>query len=188
MIETRGLLASIEAADAMVKAANVRLLDKQETGGGLITIFVTGDVGAVKAAVDAGDVAARRVGTVISTHVIPRPHGEVGELLQSDLDVKKMAGEKKAPVGSDGSMMEKKTAKPIENPGPPLSSPNGSSKPISPPSAQSPSLDGMKVTDLRSYLRRLPVKPLTPDEIRYADREKLLQAIHTALQDEQGNA
>ena len=77
MIETRGLVASIEAADAMVKAANVTLIGKEHVGGGLVTVMVRGDVGAVKAATDAGAAAAERVGELISIHVIPRPHDEV---------------------------------------------------------------------------------------------------------------
>ena len=81
MIETKGLVASIEAADAMVKAANVTLIGKVHVGGGLVTVMVRGDVGAVKASVDAGAAAAERVGELISVHVIPRPHGEVEELL-----------------------------------------------------------------------------------------------------------
>ena len=82
MIETKGLVASIEAADAMVKAANVTLIGKEHVGGGLVTVMVRGDVGAVKAAVEAGNVAACNVGEVVSTHVIPRPHASVDELLQ----------------------------------------------------------------------------------------------------------
>ena len=81
MIETRGLVASIEAADAMVKAANVTLTCKEHVGGGLVTVMVRGDVGAVKAAVDAGGAAASRLGEVIALHVIPRPHGDVEKLL-----------------------------------------------------------------------------------------------------------
>ena len=81
MIETRGLVAAIEAADAMVKAANVSLQCKEHVGGGLVTVMVRGDVGAVKAATDAGAAAAERVGELISVHVIPRPHGEVEEIL-----------------------------------------------------------------------------------------------------------
>ena len=77
MIETKGLVASIEAADAMVKAANVTLVGKEHVGGGLVTVMVRGDVGAVKASVDAGAAAAERVGELISVHVIPRPHEEV---------------------------------------------------------------------------------------------------------------
>ena len=74
MIETKGLVAAVEAADAMVKAANVNLVGYEKIGSGLVTVMVRGDVGAVKAAVDAGAVAARAVGEVVSLHVIPRPH------------------------------------------------------------------------------------------------------------------
>ena len=81
MVETRGLVAAIEAADAMVKAANVQLVGKEQVGGGLVTVMVRGDVGAVKAATDAGAAAAERVGELISVHVIPRPHEEVEFIL-----------------------------------------------------------------------------------------------------------
>ena len=81
MIETKGLVGSIEAADAMVKAANVYLIGKEFVGGGLVTVMVRGDVGAVKASVDAGTVAADKVGTVVSSHVIPRPHTDVEKIL-----------------------------------------------------------------------------------------------------------
>ena len=81
MVETRGLVASIEAADAMVKAANVTLIGKVHVGGGLVTVMVRGDVGAVKAATDAGAAAAGRVGELVSVHVIPRPHAEVESIL-----------------------------------------------------------------------------------------------------------
>jgi microcompartment protein CcmL/EutN len=83
MIETKGLVASIEAADAMVKAASVSLLSRHTVGGGLITVIVTGDIGAVKAAVDAGAEAAKRVGELISAHVIPRPAKEIGGVVGS---------------------------------------------------------------------------------------------------------
>lgn len=81
LIETRGLVGSIEAADAMVKSANVRLVGKEHVGGGLVTVMVRGDVGAVKAATDAGAAAARRVGELISVHVIARPHGDLEKIL-----------------------------------------------------------------------------------------------------------
>lgn len=81
MIETRGLVAAIEAADAMVKAANVVLIGSEKIGSGLVSIMVRGDVGAVKSAVEAGGAAASRLGEVIATHVIPRPHGDVEKLL-----------------------------------------------------------------------------------------------------------
>jgi ethanolamine utilization protein EutM len=81
MVETRGLIGAIEAADAMVKAANVNLMGKEKIGSGLVTVIVRGDVGAVKASVDAGAAAAKRVGELYSVHVIPRPHAEVEEIL-----------------------------------------------------------------------------------------------------------
>ena len=81
MVETRGLIGSVEAADAMVKAANVVLVGKEYIGQGYVTVLVRGDVGAVKAATDAGAAAARRVGELISVHVIPRPHAEVERIL-----------------------------------------------------------------------------------------------------------
>ena len=77
MIETKGLIGSIEAADALVKAADVHLIGKEQIGSGLVTVMVRGDVGAVKAAVDAGAAAARVVGELVSVHVIPRPHSDV---------------------------------------------------------------------------------------------------------------
>ena len=81
MVETRGLVAAIEAADAMVKAANVVLIGSEKIGSGLVSVMVRGDVGAVKAAVDAGAAAAGSLGEVIATHVIPRPHADVEKLL-----------------------------------------------------------------------------------------------------------
>lgn len=81
MIETKGLVGAIEAADAMVKAANVELIGYEKIGSGLVTVMVRGDVGAIKAATDAGAAAARNVGEVVSVHVIPRPHADVEKIL-----------------------------------------------------------------------------------------------------------
>ncbi|MPM89956.1 Propanediol utilization protein PduA [bioreactor metagenome] len=83
MIETQGLVGAIEAADAMVKSANVTLIGYEKIGSGLVTVMVRGDVGAVKASVDAGAVAAEKVGKVVSIHVIPRPHTDVEKILPS---------------------------------------------------------------------------------------------------------
>ncbi len=83
MIETRGLVASIEAADAMVKAASVTIVGQTKAGGGLVSTLVRGEVGAVKAATDAGAVAANKIGEVVSVHVIPRPHDELEDLIDS---------------------------------------------------------------------------------------------------------
>lgn len=94
MIETRGLVGAIEAADAMVKAANVTLVGKEFIGAGYVTVMVRGDVGAVKAATDAGAAAARRVGELVAVHVIPRPHGEAEKILPGGL-----LGGKKSSMG-----------------------------------------------------------------------------------------
>ena len=81
MIETRGLVAAIEAADAMLKAANVVLVGTEKIGSGLVSVMVRGDVGAVKAAVEAGQATASRLGEIVAVHVIPRPHGDVEKIL-----------------------------------------------------------------------------------------------------------
>lgn len=81
MVETRGLVAAIEAADSMVKAANVSLIGTEKIGSGLVSVMVRGDVGAVKAAVEAGSQSASRLGEVIASHVIPRPHSDVEKIL-----------------------------------------------------------------------------------------------------------
>ena len=83
MIETRGLTAAVEAADAMVKAAEVTLIGTEKIGSGLVSVMVRGDVGAVKAAVESGTAAAQRLGEIIATHVIPRPHTDVEKILPS---------------------------------------------------------------------------------------------------------
>ena len=88
MVETKGLIGSVEAADAMVKAANVVLIGKEMIGAGYVTVMVRGDVGAVKAATDAGAATARRVGELVSVHVIARPHAEVEKILPKTKDAK----------------------------------------------------------------------------------------------------
>ena len=101
MIETRGLIGAIEAADAMVKAANVKLTRKERVGGGYVTVIVQGDVGAVKAAVEARAQAVKNIGDLKSTHVIPRPHSEVETILSKGLGMhKKKAPTKKANTAS----------------------------------------------------------------------------------------
>lgn len=102
MVETKGFVGAVEAADAMVKAANVQLLGKEYIGAGYVTIFVRGDVGAVKAATDAGAAAARRVGELISVHVIPRPHAEVERVLPN----KGVTGERALGAGERGRLSE----------------------------------------------------------------------------------
>ena len=88
MVETKGFVPAVEAADAMVKSANVTLIGSQRVGSGLVTVLVRGDVGAVKAATEAGAVAAQNVGELVSVHVIPRPHADVEKILPSFADQK----------------------------------------------------------------------------------------------------
>jgi ethanolamine utilization protein EutM len=97
LIETRGLVAAIEAADAMVKAAKVKLLGRQKVKGGLVAVMVAGDVGAVKAAVDAGAAACQRVGEMVSVHVIPRPHGDIDAIIPEGPEPEKTSETKKKP-------------------------------------------------------------------------------------------
>lgn len=94
LIETRGLVGSVEAADAMVKAAKVTLIGKETIGGGYVTVMVRGEVGAVKAAVDAGAAAAKKVGELVSVHVIPRPHSEVEQILPKNPNWSREAADK----------------------------------------------------------------------------------------------
>lgn len=163
MIETSGLVGSIEAADAMLKAANVELAGKVAIGGGLVTIFVRGDVGAVKAATAAGALAASRVGELYSVHVIPRPHTEVECLLpptpgQDELDIQTQPEEPEELEESEephgfGDL----TALNISN------------------------LESFKVIELRQLARRLKNTSLVGREISRANRETLLEEIVRAL-------
>jgi ethanolamine utilization protein EutM len=100
MIETKGLIGAVEAADAMVKTANVVLVGKEYIGAGYVTVMVRGDVGAVKAATDAGAAAARRVGELVSVHVIPRPHNEVEKILpkRREQDARDAADQTRGPA------------------------------------------------------------------------------------------
>ncbi|CAN5447075.1 hypothetical protein BH20ACI1_BH20ACI1_22730 [soil metagenome] len=110
MVETKGFIGAVEAADAMVKSANVQLIGKEYIGAGYVTIFVRGDVGAVKAATDAGAAAARRVGELISVHVIPRPHGEVERVLPKGVgyspDEKAISGGSRGQLGAGNAGSE----------------------------------------------------------------------------------
>lgn len=111
LIETKGLVAAIESADAMLKAAEVSLLEKTYVGGGLVTIMVCGDVGAVKAATDAGAAAAQRVGELLSVHVIPRPHQELNDVVVSTTMLKQT---ETPATASEKAAVEKKTERKAE--------------------------------------------------------------------------
>ena len=111
LIETRGLVAAIEAADAMVKAAKVKFLSRQKVKGGLVAIMVAGDVGAVKAAVDAGTAAGKRVGTVVSSHVIPRPHNDIDAIIPDSPEESPKSESKKEPQNKSGPKKKKRPKK-----------------------------------------------------------------------------
>ena len=111
LIETRGLVAAIEAADAMVKAAKVKFLSRQKVKGGLVAIMVAGDVGAVKAAVDAGAAAGKRVGTVVSSHVIPRPHNDIDAVIPGSPQENPKSEPKKEPKKNSGPKKTKRSKK-----------------------------------------------------------------------------
>lgn len=164
MIETRGLVAAIEAADAMVKAANVSLQCKEHVGGGLVTVMVRGDVGAVKAATDAGAAAAERVGELISVHVIPRPHGEVEEIL-GELPPPDAAPQPEPPV---------EEPQPESQSGPRQAAPDGGI-----PTDEE--LEAMPVVQLRVLARSLNVEGMSRREIRDAKKEPLLAEIRACL-------
>ncbi len=189
MIETRGLVASIEAADAMLKAANVTLQCKEHVGGGLVTVMVRGDVGAVKASVDAGAAAAERVGELISVHVIPRPHAEV-ELILSGCEPEapssppEPTAPKPVPQRPEPETPPTdpvKEAKPQPAPAPERkASAAGESKAPSDKAAGQKSaaeLREMRTIDVRSYARGLGLTSMTKKEIRSAQKEQLIEAI-----------
>lgn len=195
MIETKGLVASIEAADAMIKAANVRLRLKQHVGGGLVTVIVSGDVGAVKASVDAGAAAAERVGELVSVHVIPRPAKDVDAMLGGHLPDGPETGppeveseepetgpdeseaELDEPEVSDGSMAEKPEK-------PDVLPEYEDDMPILPDRKPMAELETMKVVDLRSLLRRQKYVDIGNDVIKYAKRDELMAAFQRAYDKE----
>jgi len=109
VIETKGLIGGIEAADAMVKAARVKFLGRQKVKGGLVAVMVSGDVGAVKAAVDAGAAACQRVGKLVSAHVIPRPHDDIDLMIPGNPEPEKPVEEVKQPQRKAAPRKEKKS-------------------------------------------------------------------------------
>ncbi len=166
MIETRGLVAAIEAADAMVKAANVTLSCKEHVGGGLVTVMVRGDVGAVKAATDAGAAAAERVGELLSVHVIPRPHAELEDLLAGptpspDAPPAPDPEPQRAPVASTEIEQEEEVVMDLD-------------------SLTDADLEGLAVVRLRAVARQMNLGSMTRKEIRFAKKEELLSAIRAA--------
>ena len=166
MIETIGLVSALEAADAGLKAAQVRLLGRDYVRGGLVMVRFSGDVAAVQAAVDAGAAAARRVGAVFSAHVIPRAMPEVVRMLVSDPSPGQSGGSGGGSASSCGEDNTREAA-------------------LAAPEDQAPGMDvlsGWKVLALRQYARRLPGFPLRPSEIRYANKALLLESMKRYLE------
>ena len=166
MIETIGLVSALEAADAGLKAAQVRLLGRDYVRGGLVMVRFSGDVAAVQAAVDAGAAAARRVGAVFSAHVIPRAMPEVVRMLVSDPSPGHSGGSGGGSASSGGEDGTREAA-------------------LAAPEDQAPGMDvlgGWKVLALRQYARRLPGFPLRPSEIRYANKALLLESMKRYLE------
>ena len=166
MIETIGLVSALEAADAGLKAAQVRLLGRDYVRGGLVMVRFSGDVAAVQAAVDAGAAAARRVGAVFSAHVIPRAMPEVVRMLVSDPSPGHSGGSGGGFASRGGEDGTREAA-------------------LAAPEDQAPGMDvlsGWKVLALRQYARRLPGFPLRPSEIRYANKALLLESMKRYLE------
>lgn len=180
MIETRGLVPSVEAADAMVKAANVHLQAQTTIGAGLVTVVVQGDVGAVKAAVEAGIAAAERLGEVTAHHVIPRPTPG----LETVYSEKHQRGEvppepepdgEKEPATADQAMVTAEKSHPEEETEVPQAEEDADDTTLQPELGMD--IENMKVVDLRSLLRRMEGRTLTPQEIKFANREQLIAAV-----------
>lgn len=166
MIEVYGYLAAVEALDAALKAANVQCINVEKVGGGLVTAMVEGDVGAVKAAMDASQAAAERVGRIISVHVIPRPHDEVELLLTKPGDPDPEKTEEAAPVEIPAeSIPEEETEEAEEMP----------EDPVAVPTMEE--LEKMTVSQLRSLARKIKISNMTKAEIRFAKKQELLEKI-----------
>jgi len=207
MIETKGLVASVDAADAMVKAANVVLSGKVSVGGGLVTVMVRGDVGAVKAATDAGAAAAERVGELISVHVIPRPHTELEAILPAPPTCTAPPTGDRAKNESPKPLAPRPDAQPARQtpdssalqdvPCPACEKPDTQTLTAEPASEtaaevrQTPdsgslptleTLERMPVVQLRALARELNVGTMTRQEIRFAKKDQLLTELRTFLQ------
>lgn len=184
MIETRGLVASIEAADAMVKAASVTLISKTHVGGGLVTVMVEGDVGAVKAATDAGAAAAERVGELISIHVIPRPAADVAHILDR-------RPEPKPEPEPEPPAPEPEPEPEVPEPEPEEAAHTEEMKEEQPEEAHAEKMDlseltpealgKMTVAKLRIVARELGTTGMSRRDIRFAKKEDLIERITKAL-------
>lgn len=184
MIETHGLVASIEAADAMVKAASVTLISKTHVGGGLVTVMVEGDVGAVKAATDAGAAAAERVGELISVHVIPRPAADVAHILDR-------RPEPKPEPEPEPPAPEPEPEPEVPEPEPEEAAHTEEMKEEQPEEVNAEKMDlseltpealgKMTVAKLRIVARELGTTGMSRRDIRFAKKENLIERITKAL-------
>ena len=184
MIETRGLVASIEAADAMVKAASVTLISKTHVGGGLVTVMVEGDVGAVKAATDAGAAVAERVGELISVHVIPRPAADVAHILDR-------RPEPKPEPEPEPPAPEPEPEPEVPEPEPEEAAHTEEMKEEQPEEVNAEKMDlseltpealgKMTVAKLRIVARELGTTGMSRRDIRFAKKENLIERITKAL-------
>ena len=199
MIETRGLIGSIEAADAMLKAANVTLMNKTQVGGGLVTVMVCGDVGAVKAAVDAGAAAVERVGELLSVHVIPRPAADVESMLdprkpeptaaklplsqqapaEEEQSVDTAASEK---LPTDAQELAEMESEELEEPEEGAGEEETFHLDLS--SLTSDDLRKMTVSKLRAVARKLETG-MSRKEIRFAKKEELIARIEAVREQEE---
>lgn len=197
MIETKGLVGSIEAADAMLKAANVVLASKTHVGGGLVTVMVRGDVGAVKAAVDAGAAAAERVGELVSVHVIPRPAADVEYIIDPltpapDPEPEPPAAEpEQEPEASAPEAAPEAPSDPVPEEAAPAAEPVQASAEEEPADPEEEAevqagefadlseetMRKMTVAKLRAAARALGTTGMSPREIRFAKKEELIARI-----------
>lgn len=194
MIETYGYLAAVEASDSALKAANVTLTDVVRVKGGLVTVLIEGDVGAVKAAVDAAAAAAERVGTVVGVHVIPRPSGEVARMLSDGRKTSQKAGKPCALAEESTARESLKQETLPEAPEDPASREQTEEadellqqedevpvkeEPEEPEVPDREQMEKMTVAKLRTLARKLNITTMTSREIRFAKKQELIEAIMT---------
>ena len=197
LIEVRGMVPAVEALDSALKAANVNRLDVVKVGGGLVSVLIEGDVGAVRAAVDAAQAAAEKIGTVISTHVIPRPASEVTEMITPDPDPQPEKSEQpkdnhdeteEAEQPEDSSEVTKIEGKPVEQQeADKEETEKKKTASASGKLAYIPDVEEMKamtVDKLRALARKLEITNMTRKEIRFANKTELIEKICEFLEKE----
>ena len=174
MIELYGYLAAVEALDSALKAANVSSLGATKVGGGLVTVMVEGDVGAVKASMDAAASAAERVGEVISVHVIPRPHESVGEMLKPPTPpAPEKSPEPEPKPEPEAEAVPEASETPIAE----VSDNAVIEEPVKTESYTEEMLEKMSVSKLRTIARELQVDNMTREQIRFGKKTELIQNI-----------